>query len=211
MDAIEARHQAHGSQTDPLPEPRPARVSPQTSAPATAPAMAPTADACAPATPLAGGQAVTSVHPSISTQSSLAGGSSQGAVGAEQGEKVKAKRHPIVFKHSPVPGHTSAPNSATDSQPATPRGNGAADVPELGPGPGSDIDDTARHPQISVKARRAPVPEADDFEAVRQALYSVEGVPAFLADAAEAMKEQHPGLPFLDHAWGQVRCAWSVF
>lgn len=43
------------------------------------------------------------------------------------------------------------------------------------------------------------------FEAARQRLYSSAGVPPVLAEAAEALRAQYPGLPFLDHAWGQVK------
>ena len=44
------------------------------------------------------------------------------------------------------------------------------------------------------------------FEAARRRLYSADGVPGFLTAAADELRTRHPGVPFLDHAWGQARC-----
>ena len=43
------------------------------------------------------------------------------------------------------------------------------------------------------------------FEAARQRLYSTDGVPDSLRAAADELRGAHPGVPFLDHAWGQAR------
>ena len=63
--------------------------------------------------------------------------------------------------------------------------------------PCAGYDATTRHAETGTSGR---------FEAVRRRLYSTEGVPGFLTAAADELRAAHPGVPFLDHAWGQVCC-----
>ena len=57
---------------------------------------------------------------------------------------------------------------------------------------------------------REPNASPGGFEAARQRLYGREGVPECLKAAADELRGAHPGVPFLDHAWGQARVHASI-
>ena len=104
---------------------------------------------------------------------------------AQAREAARAKKNRARAAQQPA---AAAPAPAPVSTPQTDGPAFQSCPPGSSPSAGAAADATAR------------------FEAARRRLYSADGVPGFLTTAADELRARHPGVPFLDHAWGQARC-----
>ena len=109
----------------------------------------------------------------------------------------------VIMGHV-IPDRRAAGTVTAGSTPeaaATPPGAAVASAPQL---PALHCDGPSLHPSPLALASRDDG-MLEGFKAAWQRLYSTEGVPDFLTAAADELRARHPGVPFLDHAWGQVR------
>ena len=195
MDEIEARSKAGGAAAAAVAAGA-SRSTSRTASPARRSSSHPSPHPPAPAAGSVAPQPDTTVsngrHPEASLRSAVALGAVPG-VAAATAAQVTANGHSAAGESFYT--DLVAPQPAAATPAAQPR----VPAPQT---PGQSVRSS---PPASVSSVETGT--ADRFEAARRRLYSADGVPAFLTAAADELRARHPGVPFLDHAWGQARCA----